>query len=124
MSRIESNCHLFAHVEPLVFVIGVWPSIRYELHIAASDSSNRVRGLDDLSNTSVGEAVLVCGCQGSLALFGAQRSLDISVHRSDATWTGHLECEGGVVWYCIKESESFASEQCLIAALKRSDVES
>ena len=25
-------------------------------------------------------APLVCGCQGSLTLFGAQRSLDISVH--------------------------------------------
>ena len=46
-----------AHVEPLVFVIGVWPSIRYELHIATPDSSNRVRGLDDLSNALVGEAV-------------------------------------------------------------------
>ena len=46
-----------AHVETLVFVIGVWPSIRYKLHIAAPDSSNRVRGLDDLSNTLVGEAV-------------------------------------------------------------------
>ena len=54
MSR---NCHLSARVEPLVFVIGVWPSIWYKLHIAASDSSNRVRGLDDLSNALVGEAV-------------------------------------------------------------------
>ena len=51
------NCHLSARVEPLVFVIGVWPSIRYKLHIAAPDSSNRVRGLDDLSNALVGEAV-------------------------------------------------------------------
>ena len=54
MSR---NCHLSACVEPLVFVIGVWPSIRYKLQIAAPDSSNRVRGLDDLSNTLVGEAI-------------------------------------------------------------------
>ena len=46
-----------ARVEPLVFVIGVWPSNLYELHIAAPDSSNRVRGLDDLSNALVGEAV-------------------------------------------------------------------
>ena len=66
-------------VEPLVFVIGVWPSIRYKLHIAAPDSSNRVRGLDDLSNALVGEAVLVCGCQGSHTLFGAQGSLNISI---------------------------------------------
>ena len=48
---------MFACVEPLVFVIGVWPSIRYKLHIAAPDSSNRVRGLDDLSNALVGEDV-------------------------------------------------------------------
>ena len=46
-----------ARVEPLVFVIGVWPSNLYELRIAAPDSSNRVRGLDDLSNALVGEAV-------------------------------------------------------------------
>ena len=62
MSKVEPNCHLFARVEPLVFVIGVWPSNLYEFHIAAPDSSNRVCGLDDLSNTLVGEVVLVCGC--------------------------------------------------------------
>ena len=54
MSR---NCHLCACVDPLVFIIGAWPSIRYKLHIAVPDSSNRVRGLDDLSNALVGEAV-------------------------------------------------------------------
>ena len=46
-----------ARVEPLVFVIGVWPSNLYELHIAAPDLSNHVRGLDDLLNALVGEAV-------------------------------------------------------------------
>ena len=54
---MSKNCHFPARVEPLVFVIGVWPSIRYELHIAPPDSSNPVRGLDDLSNALVGEAV-------------------------------------------------------------------
>ena len=54
MSR---NWHLSARVEPLVFVIGVWPSNLYELHIAAPDSSNRVYGLYDLLNALVGEAV-------------------------------------------------------------------
>ena len=48
MSKVEPNCHLFTRVEPLVW---------YKLHIAALDSSNRVRGLDDLSNALVGEAV-------------------------------------------------------------------
>ena len=72
---------------------------------------------------SLVRAPLVCGCQGSLTLFGVQRLLDISVHCNDAMWTGHLECEGSVVWYCIKASESFVSEQCLIATLERSDVE-
>ena len=61
---MSKNCHLCARIEPLVFVIGVWPSNLYELHIAAPDSSNRVRGLDGLLNALVGEAVLVCGCQG------------------------------------------------------------
>ena len=107
---MSKNCHLSARVEPLVIVIGVWPSNLYELHIAAPDSSNCVRGLYDLSNALVGEAVLVCGYQGSRTLFGAQRSLNTSVHCNDATWTGHIECEGSVVWYCVKASESFASE--------------
>ena len=40
-----------------MFMRGVWPSNLYELHIAVPDSSNRVRGLDDLSNALVGEAV-------------------------------------------------------------------
>ena len=54
MSR---NCHLSACVEPLVFVIGVWPSIWYKLHIAVPDSSNGIRGLDDLSNALTSEAI-------------------------------------------------------------------
>ena len=68
---MSKNCHLSTRVEPLVFVIGVWPSNLYELHTAAPDSSNRVRGLDDLSNTLVGEAVLVCGYRGSRTLLDA-----------------------------------------------------
>ena len=54
---MSKNCHLSTRVEPLVFVIGVCPSNLYELHLAAPDSSNRVRGLDDLLNALVGEAV-------------------------------------------------------------------
>ena len=107
MSR---NCHLSARVEPLVFVIGVWTSNLYEFHIAAPDSSNRVRGLDDLSNALVGEAVLVCGCPGSRIFFGAQGSLHISTYCNDAMWTGHLKRKGSVMRYCIKASESFASK--------------
>ena len=76
---MSKNCQFSARVEPLVFVIGVWPSNLYELHIVASDSSNHVRSLDDLLNAFVGEAVLVCGYQGSRTLFGAQGSLNISI---------------------------------------------
>ena len=104
---MSKNCHLSARVEPLVFVIGVWPSNLYELHVAALDSFNRVRGLDDLSNALVGEAVLVCG---SRTLLGAQGSLNISIYCNDATWTGHLKHKGSVMRYCIKASESFASK--------------
>ena len=104
------NCHLSARVEPLVFVIGVWPSNLYELHIAASDSSNRIRSLNDLSNALVGEAVLVCGCRGSRTLFGTHGSLNISMYCNDATWTGHLKHEGSVMRDCVKASESFASK--------------
>ena len=107
---MSENCHLFTRVEPLVFIIGVWPSNLYGLHIAAPDSSDRVRGLDDLSNALVGEAVLVCGCQGSRTLLGAQGSLNISTYCNDATWTRHLNHEGSVMQYCVEASESFASE--------------
>ena len=108
---MSKNCHLSARVEPLVFVIGVWPSNLYELHTAAPDSSNRVRCLDDLSNALVGVAVFsVLGCQGSRTLFDAQGSLNISIHCNDATWTGHLKRKGSVVRYCIKASESFTSK--------------
>ena len=54
---MSKNCQLSSRVEPLVFVIGVWSSNLYELHIAEPDSSNRIRGLDDLSLFLVGEAV-------------------------------------------------------------------
>ena len=107
---MSKNCHLSMRVEPLVFVIGVWPSNLYELHVAAPNSSNCVRGLNDLSNALVGEAVLVCGCQGSRTLFGAQGSLNISIYYNDAMWTGHLKHEGSVMRYCIKASESFVTK--------------
>ena len=77
---MSKNCHLSVHVEPLVFVIGVWPSNLYELHIAAPDSSNCVHGLDDLLNALVGEAILVCGCQGSHTVFCVQGALNISIY--------------------------------------------
>ena len=107
---MSKNCHLSACVEPLVLVIGVWPSNLYELHIAASDWSDRLHGLNDLSNALVGEAILVCDCQGSHTLFGAQGSLNISIYYNDATWTVHLKREGSVMRYCIEASESFASK--------------
>ena len=39
-------------VEPLVFITGVGPSNLYGLHIAAPDSSDRVRGLDDCDDAT------------------------------------------------------------------------
>ena len=107
---MSKNCHLSARVEPLVFMRGVWPSNLYEFHIAAADSSNCVRGLDGLSSTLVGEAVLVCGCRGSRTLLGVQGSLNISIYYNDAMWTVHLKREGSVKRYCIEASESFASK--------------
>ena len=81
-----------------------------ELHIAALDSYNGVRGLDDLSNALAGEAV-----------FSVR--LPRQSHSLRRPWTGHLEREGSVMQYCIKARKSFASKQCLIAALERSNVE-
>ena len=107
---MSEHFHLFTRVEPLVFITGVWPSNLYELHIAVPDSSNHVRGLDNLSNALVGEAILVYVCQRSRTLFGAQGSLNISTYYNDATWTGHLKREGSVMRYCVEASESFAFE--------------
>ena len=55
--KMSKNRHLPTSVEPLVFVIGVWPSNLYELHVATPDSFNQVCGLDDLSNALAGEAL-------------------------------------------------------------------
>ena len=71
------NCHLSVRVEPLVFVIGVWPSIRYKLHIAVPDSSNHVRGLDDLFLQALTCKVgIMCGCLGSRTFFVVERHLE------------------------------------------------
>ena len=75
--------------------------------MAAPDSSNCVRGLDDLLNALVGEAVFSV----RLPLSSARKDrLILPFYCNDATWVGHLECEGSVVRYCIKASEIFASE--------------
>ena len=73
---MSKNCQLSARVGPLVFVIGAWSSNLYGLHIAEPDSSNRVRGLDDLSNTLVGEAVL-CAAAQAAAFSSARRDRSV-----------------------------------------------
>jgi len=47
----------------------------------------------------------------------------ISIDRYDATWTGHLELEISIVWYCVESGECGPSEQCMIAAVKWDYVE-
>ena len=56
-------------------------------------------------------------------LFCTEGAFRISVDCYDAAWTGHLELEISIVWYCIKSSKRGSSEKCVIAAVKGDDVE-
>ena len=65
----------------------------------------------------------MCGGQGGRTIFGAQRALNISIYCNDATWTGHLELQIGVMRYRIEAGKSSSFEQCVIAAAEGDDVE-
>ena len=56
-------------------------------------------------------------------LFCTEGVFCISVDCYDAAWTGHLELEISIVWYCVESSKRSSSEQCVIAAAEGDDIE-
>ena len=56
-------------------------------------------------------------------LFCTEGAFRISIDCYDATWTGHLELEISIVWYCVESSKRSSSEQCMIAAAEGDDIE-
>ena len=56
-------------------------------------------------------------------LLYTERALSVSIYCYDATWTGHLELEISIVWHCVESSKRGSSEECVVAAAERDDVE-
>ena len=55
-------------------------------------------------------------------LFCTEGVFRISIDHYDAAWTGHLELEISIVWYCVESSKCSSSEQCVIAAAEGDDI--
>ena len=55
-------------------------------------------------------------------LLCTKRAFRIAIDCYDAAWTGHLELEISIVWYCVESNERSSSEQCMIAAAKGDDI--
>ena len=49
-------------------------------------------------------------------LLSTEGAFRVSIDCYDAAWTGHLDLEISIVWYCIESSKCSLSEQCVIAA--------
>ena len=62
-------------------------------------------------------------CQGRGVLLGTEGAFRISVDRYDTAWSRHLELEVGIVQHHIESSECSSSEQGVIAAAERDDIE-
>ena len=56
-------------------------------------------------------------------LFGTEGALHISIDCNDATWTGHLELQIGVMQDRTEAGKGSSSKQCVIAAAEGDDVE-
>ena len=55
-------------------------------------------------------------------LLCSEGAFSIAIDCYDAAWTGHLELEISIVWYC-KSSKRGSSEQCVVAAAEGDDIE-
>ena len=55
--------------------------------------------------------------------FCSEGAFSIAIDCYDAAWTGHLELEISIVWYCVESSKRGSSEQCMIAAAEGDNVE-
>ena len=56
-------------------------------------------------------------------LFCTEGAFRVSINCYDAAWTGHLELEVSIMWDQIESSECGSSEQCVVAAAKRDEIE-
>ena len=56
-------------------------------------------------------------------LLCTEGALCISIDCYDAAWTGHLELKISVVWHRVELSKCGSSEQCVVAAAKRDEIE-
>ena len=69
------------------------------------------------------KAILYFCCKGRGVLLSTEGALHVSIDCYDTAWTGHLEFEIGIVWYCIESSKCSSSEQCVIATAEGDDIE-
>ena len=56
-------------------------------------------------------------------LFCMEGAFRVSIDCYDAAWTGHLELEISIVWHRVEPSKCGSSEQCVVVAAKRDDIE-
>ena len=87
------------------------------------DSFDSVRELGRQIKVLPEKSALCFCCKGSGVLLGMEGAFRVSIDCYDAAWSGHLELEISIVWHRIESTECGSSEQCVIAAVKRDDVE-
>ena len=68
-------------------------------------------------------AALYIGREGHGVILHMEGAFRVSIDYYDAAWSGHLELEISIVWHRIESSKCGSSEQCVIAAAKRDDIE-
>ena len=56
-------------------------------------------------------------------LLGTEGAFRVSINCYDAVWSGHVELEVSIMRHRIESSKCGSSEQCVIAAAKRDDIE-
>ena len=56
-------------------------------------------------------------------LLSTEGVLRVSIDCYDTAWSGHLKFQISIVSHCIESSKCGLSEQCVIAAAKRDDIE-
>lgn len=56
-------------------------------------------------------------------LLGTEGAFCISINCYDTVWSGHLELEVSIMRDHIESSECGSSEQCVVAAAKRDEIE-
>ena len=56
-------------------------------------------------------------------LLCSEGAFSVSIDCYDAARTGHLELEISVVWNRVESSKRGSSEQCMVAAVERDNIE-